>query len=69
MDYQDLINQPAEELERLLQEAEGKLHLLRQKGLARSLKQVHEPKVARRTIARIRTILNTRAHAIAKLTV
>lgn len=65
MDYQELINQPATELTRLLNEAEGKLHLLRQKGLARSLKLVHEPKVARRTIARIRTILNARARATA----
>lgn len=63
MEYEDLSAQNTEELTRLLLEAQSKLHLLRQKGKARILKQVHEPKMARRTIARIRTLLNDRARA------
>ena len=60
MKYQELLNMGENELKSLLKEVQGKMHMLKQKAFARSLKTVHELPSARQTIARIKTILQNR---------
>lgn len=63
MDFKDLKNINADELKTMLAEQQTALHGLKQKSHGRTLKQVHLPKAARRTIARILTILKDKAAA------
>lgn len=58
MDFADLKNKSKNELADLLKEQESKLFGLRQDAFARRLKQVHEIKVVRKTIARIKSLIN-----------
>lgn len=58
MEYADLKNKSNKELEDLLKETERKLFKLRLQAHGRQLKQVHQIKEVRKTIARIRLTLN-----------
>lgn len=63
MEFADLQNLNSDELAHQLESASKELHGLRQRGKMRSLKAVHKPKAHRRLIARIKTILHSRATA------
>lgn len=57
MDFADLKNKSANELKELHKELTNKLWQLRVKAHTRELKQVHEFKTLRRTVARIQMLL------------
>lgn len=57
MEFADLKNKSAGELNELLKEQEKKLYELRLSAFSRRLKQVHEINGVRRTIARIKSLL------------
>lgn len=58
MKFADLKTKTANELKETLKEQEQRLFKLRQDAFRRSLKQVHEIDQVRRTIARIKMLLN-----------
>lgn len=60
MEFADLKNKSAAELQDILKDEEQKLFGLRLKAHGRQLKQVHEIDVVRRNIARIQTLLTTK---------
>ena len=60
MDFKDLKNKSQEELKDLLKELEQKLFFLRLQSQLRRLKQVHEIAGVRRTIARIKMLMDVK---------
>lgn len=60
MNFADLKAKSKTELAELLKEMDQKMFVLRLQAQMRRLKQVHEIKALRRTIARIQMLLNTK---------
>ncbi len=60
MDYAELKNKSKNELAELLKENEQKLFLLRLQSQMKRLKQVHEIKEVRKTIARITMLIDAK---------
>ena len=60
MDFKDLKNKSQGELTDLLKELEQKLFFLRLQSQLRRLKQVHEIAGVRRTIARIKMLMDVK---------
>ena len=60
MDFNDLKNKSKKELSEVLEEMEQKLFLLRLQSQMRRLKQVHEIKVIKKSIARIKMLLDVK---------
>jgi large subunit ribosomal protein L29 len=61
MDYTELNNMPEKELRELLAEKRHELRELRFQASERQLKQLHKLNDAKKTIARIETVLSARA--------
>lgn len=61
MDFSDLKNKSKSELAEILKEMDQKLFLLRLQSQMRRLKQVHEIKQIRKTIARITMLLEAKS--------
>ena len=59
MDFEDIKNKSAAELKELLLEAKTDLQTLRFQAHSKQLKQVHKISVAKQTIARILTVLQS----------
>lgn len=57
MKFHELKNRSGSELKELLATTEAELHAVSQKARSHQLKQVHKVGIARKTLARLRTIL------------